>query len=134
MEKFGGMLQMQDMECKVIGEFVLVSFEPDIPGAYRHIKEDSGLVTNTITKLAWAKAPRWWKPSQLVAHLMIMFNSPENAKHAIRNGLYITGKKINIHILVQDVSDESNYGLGRDSNANTLEVEGTSSEVEVVLD
>ena len=102
MGKFGGMSRMRDIECKVLGEFIPVGFDPDAVGATARIEEDSGLEANSIIRMSWAKAPARRKPGQLVAHLIIVLNSPENANHAIRNSLYIAGRKTNIRMLIRE--------------------------------
>jgi hypothetical protein len=102
MEKFSGMSCMRDIECKVLGEFIPIGFEPDAAGAITRIEEDSGLEVNAISRVTWAKAPARRKPGQMVAHLIIVLNSPENANYAIRNGLYIAGRKANIRMMVRE--------------------------------
>ena len=85
-----------------LGEFVPVGFDLDVVGVITHIKEDSGPNPNSITRLVWAKAPTRRKPGQLVVHLVIMLNSPENANQAIWNGLYIAGRKTNVRMMVRE--------------------------------
>jgi hypothetical protein len=79
-----------------------VGFDPDAAGAITCIEEDSRLNPNSITRLVWAKVPTRRKPGQLVAHLVIMLNSLENANQAIRNGLYIAGRKTNVRMMVRE--------------------------------
>jgi hypothetical protein len=57
MEKFSRMSCMRDIECKVLGEFIPIDFEPDAASAITCIKEDSGLEANAISRVTWAKVP-----------------------------------------------------------------------------
>jgi hypothetical protein len=120
MGKFGGMSRMRDIECRVLGEFIPVGFDPDAAGVTSRIEEDSGLEANSISRMLWAKALARRKPGQLVAHLIIVFNSPENANHAIRNSLYIAGRKTNTRMMVREpqrCAKCQRYGHGNNEGA-----------------
>jgi hypothetical protein len=102
MQWFSATATFKDHEFRVLAEFIPVSFSLDAPGELQSIKSDSSAQEGGIIRVEWAKAPECRHALQRLAHLKLYFNSAEAANYAIRNGLYIAGKKVGARRMRQE--------------------------------
>ncbi|KAJ6447846.1 hypothetical protein C8R45DRAFT_764730, partial [Mycena sanguinolenta] len=92
----GGTVVYRPRSVTLIAEMVPVDLHEEVDGTWRLIESDSGLVTGAIAGARWVKPILRRKPGQRVAHLKVDFTSPEMANHAIDNGIYWQGRRINV--------------------------------------
>lgn len=78
----------------VIVRFVPLTFDPDSDTELREIEEISKLDNNTIIKARYVKPKERRAPGQITGHVIINFNAPEQANHAIVHGLVICQKRV----------------------------------------
>ena len=102
MQQFSARSTFKDHEYRVLAEFVPVTFSYDALAALERIEKDSGAAPGGLVRAEWAKLPEKRHALQRVAHLKLFFSSPEAANYAIRNGLYIAGKKVNVRKMQQE--------------------------------
>jgi hypothetical protein len=120
MQRFSATASFKDHEYRVLAEFVPVSFSPDTPDTLRCVESDSGAQEGSIIRAEWAKAPERRHALQRLAHLKLYFNSAEAANYAIRNGLYIAGKKVGTRRMRQEpqrCAKCQRYGHGNNEGA-----------------
>ncbi|KIM83197.1 hypothetical protein PILCRDRAFT_783304 [Piloderma croceum F 1598] len=103
MQNFSAVLTFKDYEYHVLTEFVPITFLPDSRTALEGVEQDSGAQKGGLICAEWAKLLEKRHALQPLAHLKLYFSSAETANYAIRNGLYIAGKK-NLSV-VQNTSD-----------------------------
>ena len=60
------------------------------------INETNDLEANTITSIRWAKPINRRTDKQRTAHLVLSYSNPEDANHAITNGVTICNKKCHV--------------------------------------
>jgi len=96
MQHFSAVSVFKEHEFRVMAEFVSVSFAPDALAALKLIENDSGAPQGGLVRAEWAKLLGRRHTMQRTAHLKLFFNAAETANYAIRNGLYIAGKKVGI--------------------------------------
>lgn len=102
MQHFSAMSTLKDHEFKALAEFVPIAFAPDALAAIERIEQDSGAPAGGLVRVEWAKLPERRHVLQKLAHLKLFFNSAEAANYAIKNGLYIAGKKVGVRKMTQE--------------------------------
>lgn len=102
MQHFSARSTLKEHEFKVLAEFVPVTFASDALAAIEHIERDSGAPTGGLVRVEWAKLPERRHALQRLAHLKLFFRSAEAANYAIKNGLYIAGKKVGVRKMTQE--------------------------------
>ena len=102
MQHFSARSTLKEHEFKALAEFVLILFIPDALAAIERIEQDSGALPGGIIRVEWAKLPERRHALQQVAHLKLFFKSAEAANYAIKNGLYIAGKKVDVCKMTQE--------------------------------
>lgn len=120
MQNFGAMSVLKEHEFRALAEFVPVSFAPDALAAIERIEQDSGAPVGGLVKVEWAKLPERRHALQRLAHLKLFFKSAEAANYAIRNGLYIAGKKVGVRKMTQEArrcSKCQRYGHGNNAGS-----------------
>jgi hypothetical protein len=116
MVHFSALSVFKDHEFRALAEFVPISFRCDDPSALQQIVRDGNIPEGSISRAAWAKAVTNRHATQRVAHLKLFFVTAEAANIAIRNGLYIAGKKITVRKLLQEAqrcAKCQRYGHGK---------------------
>ena len=102
MQHFSAMSMLKEHECRTLAEFVPVSFTPDALAAIERIEQDSGAPAGGLIRVEWAKLPERRHALQKLAHLKLFFSSAEATNYAIKNGLYIAGKKVGVWKMTQE--------------------------------
>lgn len=80
-------------EWTVKAKFVPVSFNPDGPESPNAVCNWSNLDKGVIAGLRWQKNPEYRNAGQTTANLLVRFTSIEMANKAVKDGLYIMGKR-----------------------------------------
>jgi hypothetical protein len=121
MQHFSAVSVLKEHEFRVLAEFVPVTFDPDALAALERIEKDSGAPPGGLVRAEWAKLPERRHPMQRIAHLKLFFNTAETANYAIRNGLYIAGKKVGIRKMNQEArrcAKCQRYGHGNNEGSS----------------
>lgn len=79
-----------------IVQFVPLTFDPDNDNELRDIENTSELSEQAIVKARYVKPKEQRAPNQITGHVIINFNSPEQANHAIVHGLVICQKRVEV--------------------------------------
>jgi hypothetical protein len=80
----------------VIAEYVPVSFQPDMDYAIAQVESDSSLLKGTIREVCYIKKIERRAQGQKTAHVILGLALPKQANIAIRQGLIIEGKKVQV--------------------------------------
>jgi len=120
MQNFSALSTLKDYEYRVLAEFVPITFLPDSRAMLEDVERDSGAQIGGLVRAEWAKSPEKRHALQRLAHLKLYFNSAETANYAIRNGLYVAGKKVSIRKMLQEpqrCAKCQRYGHGNNEGA-----------------
>ena len=92
--KMGSTADFKEQLYEVVLDWVPVTFEVDLPAAWKGVEQANGL------RMAAIKGARWIKPTQMrlvgqnTAIAIFGFATCEDANHVLENGLYVEGKKV----------------------------------------
>ena len=87
----GAYYRIKQRTHAVIAEYVPISLDPDNHRDIEHLERASGLQEKAIAHFQWIKPIENRKQNQRTAFAYINFHSPDDANHAIRNGLVYKG-------------------------------------------
>lgn len=102
--KYGGTSIIKDRSYTVVAEYVptTVNLETEPHTEYKRIEDANDLRAMSVLSAKWIKPPHRRTQGQRTAHLLIGFKTIEAANTAIRNGLYIAGKRVTNRKLIQE--------------------------------
>ena len=75
---------------------VPLNLDPSDDSHCDEINETNDLEANTVTSIRWAKPINRRTDKQRTAHLVLSYSNPEDANHAITNGITICNKKCHV--------------------------------------
>jgi hypothetical protein len=94
--KLGGALQARADMCMLIAEYVPVSFTPKLFTAFTQVERENSLTKGSIREARYIKQAHRCKKNQCSAHMIFGFADVTQANQAIRKGLIIEGKHVNL--------------------------------------
>jgi hypothetical protein len=94
--KLGGTLRARADLCMLIAEYVPVSFTPELFTAFTQVERENNLTKGSIREARYIKQVHRRKDNQRSAHMIFGFADVTQANQAIRKGLIIEGKHVNL--------------------------------------
>lgn len=98
----GSTAEIKKRTFSVIAEFVPVAFQADKQSSWSEVETRNNLDMDEIAQGRWIKPVGKRYQGQRFAHLIINCSSPETANTAIRKGLIIAGKRVNVRKLISE--------------------------------
>jgi hypothetical protein len=92
MQGFGAMSEIKDHEHSCVVKNVLVGFHLSIESSHG-VESTNDIPPNSILLAHWIKPIEWRFDSQCTAFMIVTFRTAEATNLAIRNNLYICGKR-----------------------------------------
>lgn len=99
---YGGTTNIRNKLYHVIAEFVPTSFDAGTPYAHAKAEKNSSLNPDSIAFSKYIKPPHLRNDNQKAAHAIIGFKERSDANSAIKNGMFIEGKHINIRKMISE--------------------------------
>lgn len=93
-EKLGGFATARSRMYPVVAEFLPASLDINSKQVIKTIEKFNNYEADSIERLRWIKPVEKRTPGQQTAHAVIYFKNPESANFAIRDGLFISNKRI----------------------------------------
>jgi hypothetical protein len=94
--KLGGALRARADLCMLVAEYVPITFNPDIFVAFTQVERENGLERGAIREARYIKQVHRRKEFQRSAHMIFGFTDASQANVAIRKGLIVEGKHVNL--------------------------------------